>query len=96
MAGEPAQTQGSTLWEAVSGDSLSPGWLAHLRFPFVGGILDVVTDVVEHPMSSGTVRASNTCKEYNVGMIAPSSPFSPAQGSPDCRSTQSPILAAAP
>lgn len=23
--------------------------------PFVGGILDVVTDVVEHPMSSGTV-----------------------------------------
>ena len=23
--------------------------------PFVGGILDVVTDVVEHPVSSGTV-----------------------------------------
>ena len=49
--------------------------------PFVGGILDVVTDVVEHPVSRGTVAGIEHLGEHIMASIVSSSPIWLPQGS---------------
>lgn len=63
LAGEPTQTSESAL-----GGLPSPKLVSSPEVPFVGGILDVVADVVEHPMSCGTVAGIEHLEEGHHGI----------------------------
>lgn len=45
----------------------SPRLLSSPEVPFVGGILDVVADVVEHPMSRGAISGIEHLEEVHCG-----------------------------
>lgn len=86
------QTQGSAL-----GGLPFPRLVSSPEVPFVGGILDVVANVVEHPMSRGAVAGIKHLEEVHCGtdgLLLPSSaPLGsfPIGGEPRAHSSCYPI-----
>lgn len=86
------QTQGSAL-----GGLPFPRLVSSPEVPFVGGVLDVVANVVEHPMSRGAVAGIKHLEEVHCGtdglLLPPSAPPGslPIGGGPRAHSSCYPL-----
>lgn len=58
----------------------SPKLVSSPEVPFVGGILDVVANIVEHPVSRGAVSGIEHLEEVHCGIGGPFHPSSAPQG----------------